>query len=134
MPFIEHLLAARRASLGPLRAENPCLVEEEAREKARKGSTHQTPKSGVAEGPKQPDVENVNLTPLLDLLQTGGRSVAGRLESSPTQQLLPFFFSFLPLTGPGTVVVFKKRAFLNLLHSFRRTPSFWPLPSLFLHL
>ena len=54
MPFIEHLLAARRASLGPLRAENPCLVEEEAREKARKGLTHQTPKSGVAEGPKQP--------------------------------------------------------------------------------
>lgn len=96
MPFIEHLLTARQASLGPLRAENPCLVEEEAREKARKGSTHQTPKSGVAEGPKQPDVENVNLTPPLDLLQSEGWSVGsgcggvGELTNSTVTAFLSF--------------------------------------------
>ena len=128
MPFIEHLLAARRASLGPLRADNPCLVEEEARKKARKGLTHQAPKPGVAEGAKQPDVENGNLTPPVDLLQS-----AVGWGSSSTKKLLPFFFFFSPHRAWHRGGL-QNRAFLILLHSFRRTPSLWPLPSLFFHL
>lgn len=119
MPFIEHLLAARRASLGPLRADNPCLVEEEARKKARKGLTHQTPKPGVAEGAKQPDVENGNLTPPVDLLQS-----AVGWGSSSTKKLLPFFFFFSPLTGPGTGVVCRIELSLSCYTALEE-----PLPS-----
>lgn len=72
MPCIEHLLAARQASLNPVRAENPCLGEEEARVRASKGQIHQTPKPGVAEGPTQPAVENVNSIPPVALLPSGG--------------------------------------------------------------
>lgn len=71
MPCIEHLLAARQASLNPVRAENPRLVEKEARVRASKGQIHRTPKPGVAEGPMQPAVENVNSIPPVVLLRSG---------------------------------------------------------------